>query len=80
MTGNPNLASPDVNARRIIAHGFRNPFRFTFRPTTNEIWVGDVGWDTWEEINLIANPTGGVVNDGWPCYEGAGRQSVVRQP
>ena len=74
------MRRPIVNARRIIAHGFRNPFRFTFRPTTNEIWVGDVGWDTWEEINLIANPTGGVANDGWPCYEGAGRQSVVRQP
>ena len=48
---------PDLNARRIIAHGFRNPFRFTFRPGTSELWVGDVGWSAWEEINLIANPT-----------------------
>ncbi len=32
LAGNPNAASPDLNARRIIAHGFRNPFRFTFRP------------------------------------------------
>ena len=52
MAGNPNLASPDANARRIIAHGYRNPFRFTFRPTTSELWVGDVGWNTWEEIDL----------------------------
>ena len=75
MSGNPNIASPDVNARRIIANGYRNPFRFTFRPTTSELWIGDVGWNTWEEINLIANPTGGVVNHGWPCYEGSGRLS-----
>ena len=31
---------------RIIAYGLRNPFRFTFRPGTNELWVGDVGWNT----------------------------------
>ena len=32
MPDNPNAASADANTRRIIAHGFRNPFRFTFRP------------------------------------------------
>ena len=35
--------------------GSRNPFRFAFRPGTSEIWVGDVGWGTWEEINRVAN-------------------------
>ncbi len=44
MAGNPNAGSPDPNARRIIAHGLRNPFRITTRPGTNEIWAGDVGW------------------------------------
>ena len=29
--------------RRIVAHGFRNPFRFGFRPGTNELWQGSVG-------------------------------------
>jgi hypothetical protein len=39
-------------------HGLRNPFRFAFRPGTNEVWAGDVGWNTWEEINrLPARPT-----------------------
>ena len=38
------------------------------------MWIGDVGWDAWEEIDLIANPAAGMVNDGWPCYEGAGTQ------
>ena len=44
--GNPFAASSDANARRIIAYGLRNPFRVTFRPGTNELWVGDVGWNT----------------------------------
>ena len=68
--GNPLIGSSDLNARRIVAHGFRNPFRFTIRPGTNELWVGDVGWGTWEEINRIANPTAPVTNRGWPCIEG----------
>ncbi|MGI8686027.1 MAG: PQQ-dependent sugar dehydrogenase [Acidimicrobiales bacterium] len=74
--GNPNAASADANARRIIAHGLRNPFRMTFRPGTEEIWVGDVGWSDWEEINQVGDANDGVVeNFGWPCYEGGQRQS-----
>jgi glucose/arabinose dehydrogenase len=73
--GNPMAASADANARRIIAHGLRNPFRFTFRPGTSELWVGDVGWNDWEEINRIPNATDAAMeNFGWPCYEGVGRQ------
>jgi uncharacterized repeat protein (TIGR01451 family) len=76
MPNNPNAGSADPNERRIIAYGLRNPFRFTIRPGTNEVWIGDVGWNTWEEINRIAEPLGPVVeNFGWPCYEGAGTQS-----
>ena len=40
--GNP-YAGGDANAARIAAEGLRNPFRFTFRPGTNEVWIGDVG-------------------------------------
>ena len=73
---NPLAGSSDPNARRIIAHGLRNPFRFTFRPGTSELWVGDVGWNDWEEINRILSPTDATVeNFGWPCYEGTPRQS-----
>jgi glucose/arabinose dehydrogenase len=73
--GNPLAASADANARRVIAHGLRNPFRFTFRPGTSELWVGDVGWNDWEEINRIPNATDAAMeNFGWPCYEGVGHQ------
>jgi glucose/arabinose dehydrogenase len=76
MPGNPFASSPDPNARRIIAYGLRNPFRFTTRPGTNELWVGDVGWSTWEDVHRVLDATDATAeNFGWPCYEGAGRQS-----
>jgi len=72
LPDNPFGASSDPNARRIVGYGLRNPFRFTQRPGTDEIWVGDVGWGTWEEINRLTAPTGSASrNFGWPCYEGA---------
>jgi len=74
LPDNPLFNDGDPNARRIVAYGLRNPFRFAPRPGTSEIWVGDVGWGSWEEINRIDSPTGGVVNFGWPCYEGVGHQ------
>ncbi len=74
LPDNPLVGNADPNARRIIAHGLRNPFRITVRPGTNEIWTGDVGWTDWEEINRITSPTDSVVeNFGWPCYEGQNR-------
>jgi PKD repeat protein len=78
VAGNPmyNPQNPSSNASRIIGYGLRNPFRFTFRPGTSELWVGDVGWGTWEEVNRMTSPTpANPVNFGWPCYEGAGRMS-----
>ena len=49
---------------------------------TSEAWIGDVGWGEWEEINRIANPTGGapVENLGWPCYQGATPDPDTRAP
>jgi glucose/arabinose dehydrogenase len=76
VAGNPmyDAQNPSSNASRIIGHGLRNPFRFTFRPGTSELWVGDVGWNTWEEVNrMISSTPANPVNFGWPCYEGAGR-------
>ena len=78
LPDNPMASSTNANAKRIIAYGLRNPFRFTTRPETDELWIGDVGWSTWEEINRVIDPTptdDTVTNFGWPCYEGAGRQS-----
>lgn len=74
--GNPYASSVDPNKQKIIANGLRNPFRITFKPGTNELWVAETGWNTWEEINVIPNASGGTaMNFGWPAYEGVGAQS-----
>ncbi|GAB2936320.1 PQQ-dependent sugar dehydrogenase [Micromonospora polyrhachis] len=73
--GNPLAGSADVNARRIVGYGLRNPYRLAIRPGTNEVWLGDVGWNAWEEVDRLVDPTAAPTNFGWPCYEGAGRMS-----
>ncbi len=49
----------------IWAWGFRNPWRFSFGPD-GKIWEGDVGLDTWEEVNIVSKAR----NYGWPHMEG----------
>jgi glucose/arabinose dehydrogenase/PKD repeat protein len=69
--GNPFAGASDANRRRILAYGLRNPFRMTFRPGANELYIGDVGWKRSEEVNRIPDTTAGAArNFGWPCYEG----------
>ncbi len=74
LPDNPLAGSADETARRIIASGFRNPFRFAIQPGTGSLFVGDVGWDTWEEIDRIGSPNAAVMNFGWPCFEGVAAQ------
>jgi glucose/arabinose dehydrogenase len=72
MADNPMSTSLDANARRTIAYGFRNPFRFAIDPETSEVYVDNVGWDTYEEIDRFSTVPGLAYNSGWPCYEGPG--------
>ncbi len=50
--------------------GLRNPYRWSFDRQTNDMWIGDVGQDSYEEINFRAAGSTGGVNYGWRCYEG----------
>ena len=50
----------------IYAYGFRNPYRFSFDPTTGDLIMADVGQNNVEEINRVG--LGG--NFGWPIKEG----------
>ena len=76
MPDNPTTSGSD-NERRIIAYGLRNPFRLAVHPDSGELWIGDVGWGTFEEINRHSDPDGAVRNYGWPCREGAGFQPTT---
>src|SRR5262249_35073829 len=51
-----------------------SPSAFKIRPGTNEVWVGDVGHNQWEEIDRVIPSSRLVENFGWPCYEGPERQ------
>lgn len=62
---NPFVVSGGLPA--IYAYGFRNPWQWSFDGLTGEIWMGDVGYENWEEVNR------GIVkggNYGWGYFEG----------
>jgi len=75
---NPLHASLDADTRRIVAYGFRNPFRFTIDSQTGEIYTGNVGSSELEEIDRFPAPPKATYNSGWPCYEGPGRQYLFK--
>lgn len=78
-------ANPRAAQSRVWALGLRNPFRFTLRPGTGShapsdanpgvLYIGDVGWDNWEEINVCNRPG---QNFGWPLFEGMDPQPLYR--
>lgn len=74
---NPWAGDPDPNRARIVAYGFRNPYRFTFDPMLNQLIGSDVGWSEFEELNVVELDEPASPNFGWPCYEGPGRQALV---
>lgn len=79
LPSNPyyDASSPRSPKSRVWALGLRNPFRMTVRRGTGStditagdpgsIYIGDVGWDLWEDLNVCTVPN---MNFGWPLYEG----------
>lgn len=82
QSGNPR--SPQS---RIWSLGVRNPYRITKKPDTGNhdptvgdpgvFFFGDVGWGTWEDLNVISGPG---QNFGWPKYEGIDYQPGYNNP
>ena len=67
--GNPFASAP--GADEIWAYGLRNPWRNAFDPLTGELYIADVGEDSWEEVNIQPGDSVGGENWGWRCREGA---------
>jgi len=63
---NPFYTQTTGISRAIWALGLRNPFTFSFQPTSGRMFINDVGQVTWEEINEGARGA----NYGWPNNEG----------
>jgi|GEM_PF-1486687 len=67
--------NPNANRSKVYQLGLRNPFRMTVHPESGQVYVGEVGWSRWEEINAAAPGA----NFGWPYYEGgSGTNSPTR--
>lgn len=65
------FSGQDGALEEIWALGFRNPYRFSFDRLTNQIWEGDVGEGTYEEINLVSRGS----NHQWSYMEGLGQRT-----
>jgi glucose/arabinose dehydrogenase len=50
--------------------GLRNPWRISFDRATNDMWIGDVGQASYEEIDVVRAGSGGGQNFGWNTTEG----------
>lgn len=66
---NPFVGVDDARDE-IWAWGLRNPWRFSFDPVTGDMFIGDVGQETWEEINHYPASAPGGLNFGWSQVEG----------
>jgi len=74
-SGNPFFGQEPA-CDEVWALGLRNPFRFSFDRATGDLYIGDVGQDNWEEINLQRAATAAPVNFGWVCREGCETSAV----
>lgn len=77
-TSNGNYGIPNDNPfvgnsaalDEIWAYGLRNPFKFSFDRNNGDMWIGDVGQNTREEVSWAPGSSTGGENYGWKCYEG----------
>jgi hypothetical protein len=53
----------------LVAYGLRNPWRFSFDRANGDLYIGDVGQGSWEEIDYLRHGTSAVANFGWNRFE-----------
>jgi glucose/arabinose dehydrogenase len=84
VPGNPwyDASHPRSVRSKVYAFGLRNPFRFTVDPNNGTLYVGDVGWTAWDELDAFPTTFSLPARDrngGWPCYEGADGVSAPQE-
>lgn len=67
---NPWSSDTDGVDDLIWSIGLRNPWRFAFDAANGDLYVGDVGQNTWEELDWLPHALGFGANFGWRCQEG----------
>ncbi|MCA1778415.1 MAG: PQQ-dependent sugar dehydrogenase [Xanthomonadaceae bacterium] len=64
----------------VLLSGLRNPWRWSFDRQTADLWIGDVGQNTWEEIDLLNWPLAGSENLGWKVCEASWLRDSTSTP
>jgi glucose/arabinose dehydrogenase len=75
---NPFVSSG--GAPEVWVSGLRNPWRFSFDRLTGDLYIGDVGQGSWEEVDFLPAGKSGEVNFGWNYKEGTHPYSDARLP
>ena len=68
--GQPVRRRQPAGRPEIWLTGLRNPWRISFDRATGDLWIGDVGQDAWEEIDVQRAGAPGGTNFGWNRMEG----------
>jgi glucose/arabinose dehydrogenase len=73
-----------VNTRKAIVqiagYGLRNPWRFSFDKPTGDLYIADVGQNSWEEVDYTPRASPGLENYGWRVFEGTARYTAGQEP
>jgi glucose/arabinose dehydrogenase len=72
VTNQATYAIPSANPfnTEVWAYGLRNPWRFSFDRSTDDLYMADVGQNTYEEVNVQSATSAGGENYGWRIMEG----------
>jgi len=86
--GSANYAVPAANpfagqenrCGEVLLYGLRNPWRWSFDRQTQDLWIGDVGQNTWEEVDLLEGPLVSGEDLGWKICEASRARGSTTMP